>query len=128
MDDQEPILKMLKRILNRMGYETELSKDGAEAIEKYRKAFKTNVPFDLVILDLTIPGGMGGVKTIIEILKINPDAKVVVSSGYSNDPIMANYEDYGFCGVVPKPYTKAQLSALLNTLVGDHKAAPNVNH
>jgi len=61
---------------------------------------------------------MGGLKTVIELLKIDPNVKAVVSSGYSNDPIMANYEDYGFCGVVPKPYTKMQLSEILNKIFG----------
>jgi len=76
-------------------------------------------PFDLVILDLTIPGGIGGVKTISELLKIDPQVKAIVSSGYSNDPIMSNYEDYGFCGVVPKPYTKNQLAMVLNKISSD---------
>lgn len=116
MDDQESILKMVGRMLNNMGYETELAMDGSEAIEKYREAWQGQKPFDLVILDLTVPGGMGGAKTLPELLKINPGVKAVVSSGYSNDPIMANYEDYGFCGVVPKPYTKAQLAEALNKI------------
>ena len=71
----------------------------------------------MVILDLTIPGGMGGTQTITELLKIDSNVKAVVSSGYCNDPVMANYEDYGFIGVVPKPYTKSQLSELLNKIL-----------
>ncbi len=100
-----------------MGYETELATNGAQAIQMYRDADKGQNPFDLVILDLTVPGGMGGAKTIPELLKINPKVKAIVSSGYSNNPIMANYEDYGFCGVVPKPYTKAQLAEVLNQIL-----------
>jgi len=119
MDDQESILKMVRRMLNRMGYETEFALNGTEAVKKFQKAFGSKESFDLVILDLTIPGGMGGAKTVIELLKIDPDVNAVVSSGYSNDPIMANYEDYGFCGVVPKPYTKEQLSEVLNKIFGD---------
>jgi DNA-binding NarL/FixJ family response regulator len=72
-----------------------------------------------VILDLTVPGGMGGAKTIAELLKIDPDVQAIVSSGYSNDPIMANYADYGFCGVAPKPYTKSQLSEVLHNILGE---------
>jgi len=116
MDDQKPILKMLSRILNRMGYSTESAIDGKKVIEMYSKVYNTKDSFDLVILDLTIPGGMGGIETIMELLKIDPNVKAVVSSGYSNDPIMANYKKYGFCGVVPKPYTKNQLAEVLNNI------------
>lgn len=114
MDDQEPILKMLGRMLHRMGYETVFATDGSQAVEIYNNAQTSEKSIDAVILDLTVPGGMGGLKTIIELLKIDPHVKAVVSSGYSNDPIMSNYEDYGFCGIVPKPYTKAQLAEVLN--------------
>jgi len=118
MDDQEPILKMAGRMLNRMGYETAFATDGAQTIKMYLDAYQTGNPFDLVILDLTVPGGMGGEKTIPELLKINPEVKTIVSSGYSTNSIMSNYEDYGFCGVVPKPYTKVQLSEVLNKIFG----------
>ena len=107
---------MIGRMLNRMGYEVTFSSDGNQAAEAYRKAIESEKPFDLTILDLTIPGGMGGVKTIKEILKTDPKAKVVASSGYSNDPVMANFKEYGFSGIVPKPYTKEQMAELLNTL------------
>lgn len=117
MDDQEPILKMAQRMLSRMGYKTEIAMDGGEAIKMYREAHETGRPFDLVVLDLTVPGGIGGAKAILELLKIDPKVKAVVSSGYSNDPIMANYEEYGFCGVVPKPYSKEQLSEVLNKML-----------
>jgi len=119
MDDQEPILKMADRMLTKLGYQPDFALDGAEAIEKYHKAYQGQNPFVLVILDLTVPGGMGGIKTISELLKIDPKVKAIVSSGYSNDPIMSNYEDYGFCGVVPKPYTKNQLADVLNKIFGE---------
>ncbi len=121
MDDQESILKMVGRTLNRMGYDTEFAADGAEAIEKFREAWKADNPFVLVILDLTVPGGMGGAGTMPELLKIDPEVKAVVSSGYSTDPIMANYQDYGFCGVVPKPYTKTNLAQELNRIFTDQE-------
>ena len=121
MDDQESILKMVTRMLNRMGYEVTSAINGIQAINIFQKAYDAGKPFNLVILDLTIPGGMGGAKTIPELLKIDPNVKAVVSSGYSNDPIMANYEYYGFCGVVPKPYTKDQLSEVLNKIFGTHR-------
>jgi signal transduction histidine kinase/ActR/RegA family two-component response regulator len=113
MDDQEAVLRMAGRILNRLGYEAMLAMDGAQAVEIYREALRMQRPFDLVILDLTVPGGMGGARTITELLRIDSNVKAVVSSGYSNDPIMANYEDYGFCGIIPKPYTREQMAAVL---------------
>ncbi len=113
VDDQELVLRMLKTMLNRMGYAAESATDGALATEMYREAYLSDTPFDLVILDLTIPGGMGGVETLSELLKLDPNVKAIVSSGYSDDPVMADYKDYGFCGAVPKPYTMAQLAALL---------------
>ncbi len=119
MDDQEPILKMLGRMLNRMGYEAVFATDGIQAIELFHEAYHSQNKFDLVILDLTVPGGVGGAKTIPKLLKIDSTIKAVVSSGYSNDPIMSNYKEYGFCAVVPKPYTKNQLAKLLNTIFGD---------
>ncbi len=119
MDDHESILNMVCRILTKMGYEATSATDGTQAIDIYREAYSNQNPFDLVILDLTVPGGMGGARTIQELLKIDPKVKAVVSSGYSNDPIMANHEDYGFCGVVPKPYTSGQLAEVLNTILGD---------
>ncbi len=117
MDDQEQVLKMLKMILTEMGYSTTAATDGQQAIDLYRRAFQAGDPFDLVILDLTIPGGLGGARTIPELLKMDPEVKAVVSSGYSHDPIMAHYADYGFCGVLPKPYTIAQMSELLNIIL-----------
>ena len=119
MDDQEPILKMLSRILNRMGYLTETAVDGTKAVELYRTAHEMNESFDLVILDLTVPGGIGGAETIEALLKIDPNVKALVSSGYSISNIMANYKDYGFCGVVTKPYTKNQLAEALNKVFGN---------
>ena len=118
MDDQSSILKMACRMLNKMGYEVATATDGTQAIEIYHEAYTSQNPFDLVILDLTVPGGMGGAKTIIELLKIDPKVRALVSSGYSNDPIMGNYEDYGFCGVIPKPYLQNQLSEVLNKIFG----------
>jgi len=119
MDDQESILKMIQRMLKKMGYQTASATDGSKAIEMYKKALHSNHSFDAVILDLTVPGGMGGLRTIGELLKIDSNIKAIVSSGYSNDPIMSNFQDYGFCGIVPKPYTKTQLADVLNSVLGN---------
>jgi len=118
MDDQKAILKMVQRMLSSMGYQAACATDGSQAIEMYKEAYDSKDCFDAVILDLTVPGGMGGLKTIIELKKIDSDIKAIVSSGYSNDPIMSNYEDYGFCGIVPKPYSKDQLADVLNDVLG----------
>ncbi|MBF0280808.1 MAG: transporter substrate-binding domain-containing protein [SAR324 cluster bacterium] len=116
MDDEEPILKMVGRMLNRMGYEPYYAKDGEQVIEIYRTALQSGKQFKLVILDLTIPGGMGGKETIEKLLQINPDVKAVVSSGYSNDPVMSNYKKYGFCGVIPKPYSQDEVAKVFNEI------------
>jgi PAS domain S-box-containing protein len=118
MDDQEAILKMVQRMLKLMGYQTACALNGTQAVEMYKNAHDANDSFDAVILDLTVPGGMGGLQTITELLKINPEIKAIVSSGYSNDPIMSDYEDHGFRGVVPKPYSKMQLAEVLNDVLG----------
>jgi len=116
LDDQMAILKMVAKMLKTMGYESTCTTDGIQTIDAYKKAFHSGKAYDLVILDLTIPGGMGGAKTITELVKIDPNVKAVVSSGYANDSIMANYQKFGFWGVVPKPYSKSQLAELLSRL------------
>ncbi len=117
MDDQEAILEVASDIFNLMGYETMCARDGAQAIRMYRKALETDKPFNLVILDLTVPGGIGGLEAIKKLVDIDPDVVAVASSGYSNNPVMSNYEEYGFSGVVPKPYTVRELTQILNRLV-----------
>lgn len=117
VDDEEAILKMAARMLNRMGYEAVMARDGNDAIDLYKESLKTGDAFKLVILDLTIPGGMGGPETISELKKIDPNVKAIVSSGYSTDPVMAKYQDFGFSGVVPKPYTKKEFARVLNDII-----------
>jgi CheY-like chemotaxis protein len=118
MDDQEPILEVTGEILRAIGYEVDAARDGEEALQKYREAMVQGRPFSTVIMDLTIPGGMGGKEAIAQLLKMDPQARAIVSSGYSNDPIMANYREYGFVGVVPKPYTVDQLSQAIKSTLG----------
>jgi len=117
MDDEEMVRTVTKEMLNHSGHEVELSENGAEAIKLYQEAFNTNNKFDLVIMDLTIPGGMGGEEAVRKVLNLDPDAKVIVSSGYSNDPIMANYKDYGFCSAIVKPYQLQELSKMICELI-----------
>jgi PAS domain S-box-containing protein len=104
MDDNEMIREMVDEILEHLGYEVESCADGREAVELFRKAWENERPFSAVILDLTVPGGMGGKEVVPLILEIDPDAVLIVSSGYSNDPVIANYRDFGFSGVIHKPY------------------------
>jgi len=116
MDDEEMLRKLARQMLERMGYSVETVKDGVEAIETYQKQKDSDTPFDAVILDLTIKGGMGGEQTIRELLKIDPDVKAIVSSGYFNDPVMSDFEKYGFMGALSKPYEKKALKEVLERL------------
>ncbi|HOJ77453.1 MAG TPA: PAS domain S-box protein [Bacillota bacterium] len=113
MDDEESILKAMGELLEYHGFKVTLTRDGAETIEVYQQALQDGKPFDVVIMDLTVPGGMGGQETITYLRDINPNIKAIVSSGYANDPIVADYERYGFSGVVIKPYKHDELIAVL---------------
>ncbi len=117
MDDQEGIKRMVRLMLNKLGYEVELATDGAEAIELYKEAKASGQKFDVVILDLTIPGGMGGKETIRKLYEIDPEIKAIVSSGYFNDPIMSGYEAYGFKGAIAKPYEIKEFSKILHEVI-----------
>lgn len=105
-------------MLSRAGHEVLQAENGYVAIELYNEYHKNNRAIDIIIMDLTIPGGMGGKDAVGEILKINPDAKVVVASGYSNDPVMAHYQDYGFKASIAKPFQLAELNKLINEVLG----------
>jgi PAS domain S-box-containing protein len=114
MDDEEAILKISSRILERSGFQVRVSHHGEEAIMLYKDAFEHGTPFDLVILDLTIPGGMGGKETFEHLREIDPTVKAIVSSGYSMDEIMARHEMFGFIGIVTKPYHRDDLINVIN--------------
>jgi len=117
MDDEEFVREICGEILMAMGHTVDYAADGQEALEKYQQSMGEQQPFDLVIMDLTIPGGMGGKETISKLLKIDPQAKAIVSSGYSHDDVMANYQDYGFHGVAAKPYLFSDLNKILQNLI-----------
>ena len=104
MDDEEMVRKVSAAMLKRFGYAVDFAVDGKTALEKYISADKRGNSFDIVIMDLTIPGGMGGKEAVNKLLAIDPEAKVIVSSGYSTDPVMANYSEYGFKGRLVKPF------------------------
>jgi len=113
MDDEEIIHKTMGRILGKIGYEVVSVHDGNEALPAYRDALDRGNPFNIVIMDLTIPGTMGGKETVGQLLETDPKAGVLVSSGYSNDPVMANYAAYGFCGRLSKPVRMEELADTL---------------
>ena len=96
----------------------ETAEEGAAAVAMYREAMEGGAPFDLVIMDLTIPGGMGGEEAVQEILKIDPNVRAIVSSGYSTDPIMARFREYGFCATMTKPYKLQEIAAVIERVLG----------
>ena len=114
MDDDEFIRDVLGRMLKSLGYSVEFAMNGEEAIEKYKMAIKLGSPFDVTLMDLTIPGGMGGKEAIKRLIDIDPNIKGIASSGYSNDLVMAEFDKFGFKGVIAKPYKIAELSEMLH--------------
>jgi PAS domain S-box-containing protein len=117
MDDEAIIRELATELLSYLGYEIEVAEDGQGAVELYKTAMESGNPFEAVILDLTVPGGMGGRRTLERLLEIDPNVKSIVSSGYSNDPILADYLTYGFKGVVCKPYTIKEISETLSKVI-----------
>jgi len=118
MDDEEVIRDAIGEILTLLGYQVEVAKNGEEAIELYKEAKDSTTPFDVVIMDLNIRGGMGGKETIKNLLEIDPKVKGLVSSANSTDPLMIDFEKHGFSGAVNKPYNIEELSRTLDTLIG----------
>jgi signal transduction histidine kinase len=116
MDDEEMVQRTVLRMLERIGFRSEVAADGAEAVRMYRESREAGDPFDLLIMDLTVPGGMGGREAMEQLLKYDPDVKAVVSSGYSNDQVMSRYRDFGFIGMVTKPYTLEELRRVLGNI------------
>jgi two-component system cell cycle sensor histidine kinase/response regulator CckA len=117
MDDEELVRTVSEEMLSQLGHDVVVVDRGERAIKVYQESMTSDKPFDLVIMDLTIPGGMGGKEAVLEILSIDSDARVVVSSGYSNDPILANYKDHGFCSVITKPYQLKELAKTISQVM-----------
>jgi PAS domain S-box-containing protein len=117
MDDNEDIRVLLGAILDRIGYNAVFAGHGDEAVSIYREDLRSGRIIDAVILDLTISGGMGGKETIRKLQEIDPHVKALVASGYSNDPVIANYSNFGFKGVINKPFKIEQLSRVLHEVI-----------
>ncbi|MBA7510319.1 Sensor histidine kinase RcsC [subsurface metagenome] len=119
VDDEKMVRDVTGNMLKLIGYEPESAGDGAEAVEVYKKAKESQQSFDAIILDLTIPGTMGGREIIKKLIEIDPEVKAIVCSGYSNDPVMANFREYGFSGFLVKPYRIKELNEILQRIITD---------
>ncbi|MDP9292150.1 MAG: response regulator, partial [Verrucomicrobiota bacterium] len=123
LDDEEVICALVSHALAPLGYDVTEATDALSAIRFYEDGMKSGNPFDLVITDLTIPGGMGGAEALKKLREIDPKVKAIVSSGYAMDPVMSRYKEYGFSGMIAKPYEIADLGHVVHEVLG----APNVN-
>ncbi|HUH79611.1 MAG TPA: response regulator [Methanoregula sp.] len=117
MDDEQIILDVTHEVLKFLGYEVMFARDGDTAIELYKREKSNGSPFDIVILDLSVPEGMGGKETIMRLRALDPGVKAVVSSGYSNDPVVQDFADYGFAGRLTKPYKINDMKEILEDLI-----------
>lgn len=117
MDDEDEIQEVLGKMLEHLGFEVDYAKDGETALRIFSTALRDGRPYAVTILDLTIPGGMGGKETLRQMKAIHPEAAVIVSSGYSNDPVLARFQDFGFSGVIAKPYNLVDLSKVLTQIL-----------
>jgi len=124
MDDEEILRNFAGRMLKKAGYEVSVATEGIEAVEIFQKAKESGRPFDVVVLDLTVPGGAGGEETIQRLLQIEPGVRAIVSSGYSNDPVMANYQQFGFKAVVEKPYSINELTRTIEDVISGNDNSP----
>jgi CheY-like chemotaxis protein len=119
MDDEEMIRATLRESLEYLGYEVITVPDGQAAVAEVKKALEEGRPFDLAILDLTIPGGVGGKKVLYELRRLDPKLKAVVASGYADDPAFTDFQRYGFQAVLKKPFTLQELSNILHEVLGE---------
>jgi PAS domain S-box-containing protein len=117
MDDEDEIQEVLGKMLEHLGFDVDFASEGEKALSDYTDAFQQGSPYVATILDLTIPGGMGGKETLRQIKALHPEAAVIVSSGYSNDPVMGRFQEFGFSGVIAKPYNLLDLSKVLSQIL-----------
>jgi len=117
MDDEQIILDVTLEVLKFLGYDVMFAKDGETAYDLYVREKNAGAPFDIVILDLSVPEGMGGKETIVKLRAFDPHVKAVVSSGYSNDPAVQDFTKYGFSGKLSKPYKITDMKQILEQLM-----------
>ena len=117
MDDDQAVRSITERMIRKLGFEVLEASHGAKALRIYQDHLQKGKTIDLVIVDLTVPRGMGGLETGRKLLEIDPGCRLVVSSGYSDDPVMANYHEYGFHGSLAKPFSLHQLSTILGQIL-----------
>lgn len=121
MDDEQVILDVTNEVLRFLGYEVMFARDGAAAIELYRQEQEKGSPFDLVILDLSVPDGIGGKEAFEKLHTLDPGARIVISSGFTNDPMLTDYASFGLNGVLAKPYRITEIKALLENMIPPRK-------
>jgi len=117
MDDEQVILEVTQEVLNFLGYEVVFAQEGAAAIGIFSRERSAGRPFDLVILDLSVPEGMGGQETFKKLHALDPSVRVIVSSGYTSEPMMTDPKKFGLAGALAKPYRIAEIKTLLETLI-----------
>jgi CheY-like chemotaxis protein len=117
MDDEQIILDVTLEVLQFLGYEVQFARDGAEAISLYAREKSAGIPFDIVILDLSVPEGMGGKEALGKLKELDPAVKAIVSSGYTNDPSVIDYAGSGFAGKLAKPYKINDMKQVLEQLI-----------
>jgi DNA-binding NtrC family response regulator len=117
MDDEEDVLHATGVVLKYLGYEVEYTKDGGEAIALYKAMKEKGQPFSAVVLDLYVPAGMGARETIKKLLEIDPYIKAIIACGYSDDPIVSEFRNYGFSGAVAVPYDLESMKNILNKML-----------
>ena len=121
LEDDDNIIKLLLKFFQKYMHDIKFTKNGNETINEYKTAFDLSEKYDLVILDLNIPYGMGGKDTFLKLKEIDPDIAAVVSSGYSNDAVIADYKNYGFKAYLVKPYTIDEISKIINDIFNINK-------
>lgn len=119
MDDDPMVREVVGAMLDLLGHQVLFAQDGVEAVKKFQGAQEAGVPIDLVLMDLVIPGGMGGKEAVQDIRRIRPEARVIVSSGYSNDPVLANFREYGFSAAIAKPYQLKELARIVSEAMAE---------